>query len=427
MASLAPGDLVPLIIDKPAAGGRMLARREGQVVLVSGAIPGEEVVARVERVAKGLAYASLETVTVLSPDRRDPGVDPVCGGCLYSHITYARQLAIKGEIIRDAFIRIGRIPIAAPVAVRGSRSEEGYRMRARLHIRGGRIGFFREGTHELCDARITRQLLPSSCDVLERTALALGTAGDLAGEIELSENLDATARVIHVEAASALPQRTVAALAALDDVTGVTSGRPFATDDVRVIAGDPHVADEMTLGHVSVRLQRHVLSFFQGNRYLVQDLAIHVTDLIPRSANIVDLYAGTGLFAVAAAAARDAHVVAVEGDRVAAKDLDANAAGARGAIEAVHQSVEAFTSRMRPAPDVLIVDPPRTGLSREALEGAVRMRGEAVVYVSCDVATLARDARRLLDAGYTLRQVNGFDLFPNTPHVEVVAVFDCAD
>lgn len=405
----------------------MLARREGQVVLVSGAIPGEEVVARVERVAKGVAYAALETITLPSPDRRDPGVDPVCGGCLFAHITYARQLSIKSEIIRDAFIRIGRIPIQAPVAVTGSRSEEGYRMRARLHVRGGRIGFFREGTHDLCNPRITRQLLPSSCDVLERAARALETAGDIAGEIELSENLGATERVLHVESVSPLPQAAAAALAALNDVTGVTAGRPFATSDVRVLAGDPLVADDMALGPTTVRLQRHVLSFFQGNRYLVQALAVHVTDLIERSANVVDLYAGTGLFAVAAAAGRDARVVAVEGDPIAARDLDANAARLAGAIETVHQSVEAFTGRDRQAPDVLIVDPPRTGLSREALDGAVRMRGRSVIYVSCDVATLARDARRLLDGGYTLRQVNGFDLFPNTPHVEAVAVFDRTD
>jgi len=124
-----------------------------------------------------------------------------------------------------------------------------------------------------------------------------------------------------------------------------------------------------------------------------------------------------------AAAARGARVTAVEGDRVAAADLAANAATNR-AVDAVHQSVEAYldSERDRPAPTI-IVDPPRTGLSREALDGICRHGASRIVYVSCDVATLARDARRIVDSGYALVQLDAFDLFPNTPHVETVSVF----
>jgi 23S rRNA (uracil1939-C5)-methyltransferase len=116
-------------------------------------------------------------------------------------------------------------------------------------------------------------------------------------------------------------------------------------------------------------------------------------------------------------------VTAVEGDRVAAADLAANAAR-NGAVHAVHQSVEAYLDSVcdRPAPTI-IVDPPRTGLSREALDGICRQGASRIVYVSCDVATLARDARRIVDSGYTLGQLDAFDLFPNTPHVETVTVF----
>jgi 23S rRNA (uracil1939-C5)-methyltransferase len=89
----------------------------------------------------------------------------------------------------------------------------------------------------------------------------------------------------------------------------------------------------------------------------------------------------------------------------------------------VHQPVEAFVRSAPPGADVVIVDPPRTGMSRAALQGVVRLRGRRIVYVSCDVATLARDARRLVDAGYEIVRVNAFDLFPNTPHVEAVVTF----
>src|SRR4026209_1904901 len=107
---LAPGDVIEATIEKPAAGGRMIARHEGQILLVSGAIPGERIDARIERVEKRLAFASTTSVVEASPDRRDAD-DPRCGGCVYAHIAYARQVALKAEIIADAFTRIGRIPL----------------------------------------------------------------------------------------------------------------------------------------------------------------------------------------------------------------------------------------------------------------------------------------------------------------------------
>ena len=103
------GQRIELRIEKPAAGGRMIARHDGQVVLVLGAIPGERVVARIDRADRQLAFASTLEVAEPSQDRREPFVDPLCGGCLYAHIAYPRQLAIKAEIIKDAFVRMGRL------------------------------------------------------------------------------------------------------------------------------------------------------------------------------------------------------------------------------------------------------------------------------------------------------------------------------
>jgi tRNA/tmRNA/rRNA uracil-C5-methylase (TrmA/RlmC/RlmD family) len=145
-----------------------------------------------------------------------------------------------------------------------------------------------------------------------------------------------------------------------------------------------------------------------------------VVGFIDAGDDVVDLYAGAGLFSLSAAVARGAHVTAVEGDRFGAGDLFANASAAAGAVHAVHASVETFVERRHPAPAVVVVDPPRTGMSKEAMAGVVRLQGRTVIYVSCDVATLARDARRLIDAGYQIASVDAFDLFPNTPHVETV-------
>src|SRR3954465_6991537 len=191
------GDQLSLTSEKPAAGGRMIARADGQIVLVSGAIPGERVSARIERIGKGVLYAEVVAVESGSPDRRAVVAGPLCGGSVYSPSAYPRQLAIKAQVIADAFARIGRMPLAAPVAVSASR-DDGYRMRARLHVRGGRIGFFREGSHQLCDARATRQLLPATCDALDRVmAVARSLGRETIRGIELSENIDATGRVIH--------------------------------------------------------------------------------------------------------------------------------------------------------------------------------------------------------------------------------------
>lgn len=408
------GQVLSLTIEKPAAGGRMIARADGQIILVGGAIPGEMVRARIDRVARGVAYAETLEVESRSADRRDVHADPLCGGCLYGHIAYPRQLTIKSQVIGDAFHRIGRLPLRAPVPVAPS-PEDGYRMRARLHVRGERIGFFREGTHEMCDARQTRQLLPATCDALDRLSAAMRSlAIDTVRELEVSENVDASERAVFLDAVSEIEPRAVEQLAALAGITGVATAF--------VSQGAAHVTDRLTVRDVSVSLKRHVLAFFQGNRHLLAALVTHVVDQVPPTDDLLDLYAGVGVFAVSAAVARGVRVTAVEGDRVAAADLAANASASGGAIAAVHQAVEDFVRRAEPV-STTIVDPPRTGMSRDALAGVVRLSPARLIYVSCDVATLARDARRLVDAGYAIERIDAFDLFPNTPHVETVVVF----
>src|SRR5262249_27219484 len=153
--------------------------------------------------------------------------------------------------------------------------------------------------------------------------------------------------------------------------------------------GSAYVTDTIAIGGASIKLRRHVLAFFQGNRYLLDALAGHVANEMPAGSDVLDLYAGVGLFAASIAAVSSRGITAVEGDRVAAADLSANAVPAGGQIVAVHDSVERFTARYRQAADghvTVILDPPRTGVSREALEGICRLRASRIVYVSCDVA-----------------------------------------
>src|SRR5262249_23995833 len=160
-------------------------------------------VVSVDRVGKGVAYGHVTTIEEASPDRREPFVDLACGGCLYAHIAYRRQLEIKAQVVADAFTRIGRIAWGDPIVVAASPGD-GYRMRSRLHVRDRRIGFFRESTHDICDARATRQLLAETSDVIEELARRLAGANGVRGELELSENIDASGRVVHFDSAESV-------------------------------------------------------------------------------------------------------------------------------------------------------------------------------------------------------------------------------
>jgi 23S rRNA (uracil1939-C5)-methyltransferase len=394
---LSVGQPIALTVEKPAAGGRMIARHEGQVILVSGAVPGERVVARVERAERRLAFATVTEVSEASPDRREAFADPLCGGCVYSHIAYPRQLALKAEVIRDAFQRLGRIPIEGSFDVAAS-PERAYRMRARLHVDRGRVGFYREGTHTLCDAEPTGQLSDAALEAI-RDAVAGVTRGDAqATSVELTENIAGDQRALSVE----------------------VSGR-------RVALGAPSVADALdalTRGRASMgELHRRPESFFQANRFLVPDLVTAVLDAVAPDGPVLDLYAGVGLFSIALAAVGRSDVIAVEGDRASGADLQRNASPFGERMTLALESVEDYLARRARDVVTVVLDPPRTGVSAEAMAGLLKLRTSRLVYVSCDAATLARDARRLLDAGYELESLRGFDLFPNTSHVEALGVF----
>jgi 23S rRNA (uracil1939-C5)-methyltransferase len=415
-----PGTVLTLDIEKPAAGGRMLARHHGQVVLVSGAIPGERVGARVERVGKGVVFA--DTTEILSPsaDRRTDAGDWRCGGNVFAFVAYPRQLQIKGQIIQDALARIGRVPLAAAPNVIGS-PEHGYRMRARLHASNGRLGFYREGTHTLCGAGQTRQLAEATNTWLAQAEQIIErhSPGGLAA-MEVAENITGDQRACHLELHAGADMSAFRSLA--EGLNGLSASRADQAG-VEVLSGTPVIADAVR----GVHLQRDVRAFFQGNRFLVEPLVDHVAARVPPG-TVVELYAGVGLVGLSLAGSGTSSVIAVEGDPVSGLDLQANAAPFGDRVRVERRSVEQFIALVRDRKEDLtgsttIVDPPRTVMSKEAVAGVIGLHPAQIVYVSCDVATFARDTRALIDAGYELNELTGVDLFPNTAHVESVAVF----
>lgn len=429
---LSSGQIVTIVPEKPVVGGRMLARVDGEVLLVEGGLPNERANVRIDRRQQGVWLGSVVDVLERSEDRRDPGPDPACGGMTFAHVAYERQCELKVAIAADALGRIARIPPELPLSITPS-PEQGYRCRYRLHRDGQLLGFFREATHQVCDPAPSGQLAPESLvcvrEVQDRIR-SLDTSAVQA--FEFMENVSNGERVVNLalRPGGRVADDVLAALVGSANLQGISS-TTSETAEISGRAGRAWVGDPVSLftgteppesGFVPI-LRRHAPSFFQANRFLVANLAravaAHLVD-----GPVVDLYAGVGLFAVSLAASGRDQVLAIEHDARSLGDLRWNAKPFRTRLSVLGTSVEAFlSSRPRLRDANLIVDPPRTGISRAALSAILAAGARHIVYVSCDVATFARDARRLLDTGYALGHLEAFDLFPNTAHVEVMAVF----
>lgn len=411
---------IELDVERAVAGGRMLGRHDGRVVFVAGAIPGERVRAHVTRASRQSLWADTVDVLTPSPDRREPFCDPACGGVSFAHIAYPRQLTLKAHILADAFRRLARIDLG-DFEMTGS-PEVHYRLRSRLHVADGRVGFFREGSHALCDAGSTRQLTPESLSAAEGAVIALRSRAADCEAVVVSENIAGNERVVHLE--PRMGARLDQAALSIEGATGVTT---LVRDRLVTLAGSDTVADtgESLLGQEGpseLRWGRRPTSFFQGNRFLTGTLVRKVIALA-RGDRIADLYAGVGLFTVPLAH-RGAKVIAVEGDGSSSEDLATNVTPWPERVRITRGSIEEFLRRPpTPAPDSVIVDPPRTGMSAEALERLAAWGPSNLVYVSCDPPTLARDAASLAKHGFRLLSIEGLDLFPNTPHVETIAAF----
>lgn len=373
------GPLLELVIERLAAGGEGVGREPGgRVVFVPQTAPGDRV--RVRRVESRRRFARARVVELLEPGagRVEPPcpVFGVCGGCSWQHLDAATQLEAKAAILRDAWVRVGRLADPGPVTVEPSPLPYGWRSRARVHVRAGRLGYRRAGSHEICATDCCPVLVP-----------------DLEAEL--------AARV----------------------------ARPPADGELELAVGDGGSSEEpgVVLRAGPDRLQASPGVFFQANALLRGRLEEAVAEAAGEGDAALELFAGIGFFTVRLAR-RFARLVAVEGELRAVADLRANLARAgRTEVRVVEDAVEralAAALRAAEAPEVVVLDPPRTGLAPAAREALAELGARRIVYVSCDPATLARDASALVRVGYALRSLRGFDLFPQTAHVEALAVLE---
>jgi len=422
--ALRVGDAVEAVVEKAVYRGRGLVRVGGQVVFVPRAHLGDRVRARVREVHAGWAEAVLEEVVGASASRRTspcPYV-PRCGGCVYQDLAYDAQLDVKEGVLRESLGRAGA-PWRGPIE-RHPSPERGWRLRAGLHFAaaGGSLalGLRQEGSRRLVDIDECLQLSEGLNETARRLRRALEREPSLWPRLrglDLLEAPDGGARLATL--VTSLRPHEAPRLAPLASAAPV-SGFGIETGDRRLhwLHGPPHVEARVR----GLGLRVHARSFFQSNRFLLGPLVDAVLDLLPAAERSLDLYAGVGLFALPLAARDGGEVVAVEQSGVAAACARENARRNRlGRLRVVRSDVGEALRRTGPAPDeTVVVDPPRTGLGPEVVDLVSARRPTAVVYVSCDPATLGRDLVRFAERGLRPDTVRLFDLFPDTFHVETV-------
>jgi 23S rRNA (uracil1939-C5)-methyltransferase len=394
-------ELVELVAERVAAGGDAIAREpSGRVVFVHGAMPGERVRARITGEQRD--YARAVAVDVLEPSRSRrappcPAVADGCGGCTWQHVDPLAQVELKLVIVREALRRTGGLADATVVAG-PALAPTGFRTTLRLGVDAhGRVGLRAWHGHDL--------VVPDHCLV----------AHPLLDDLLASARFPGASEVL-LRCGAATGER-------LALVTPASASRAaLLPDDVR--RGPRAFLHEIVAGR---RLRVSARSFFQsradGADALV-DAVRQAAGTVEPGGRLVDAYAGVGLFG-ACLLARDevSEVIAVESSAMACADARHNLAGLRAKV------VQADLARWRPPPGpaaLVVADPSRRGLGRAATECLSSLRSPVLVLVSCDPVSLARDARLLAGHGYAHACSVLVDLFPHTPHVELVTRFELA-
>lgn len=426
--------IINLQLTAMAHGGEALGRdASGRVVFVPYALAGEA--ARVEIVAAKKEFARARLVEIIAPaparvtprcphfgfpspvtaeERESPqrsgvgGPGVGCGGCQWQHIAYPAQLEFKAQIVREQFARVAKMP-AAPIAPPlPAKQQWNYRNHTRFALnQRGELCYRALESHDLIPIR--------ECHILAAPLVAMFNALELEGAdydgVVLRAGVNTGDRLIVFEASHAEPPE-------------IETDEPVSIHFQVGAAVVPLIGKTAIEEEVGGRRWRiSPRAFFQVNTPMAEVLLDLVQEfLAPRVDEILlDAYGGVGLFGLALAH-QVARVIELEDNAEALADARYNARELPN-VEFHAGRVEDVLPPLASEINVAVVDPPRAGLERNALDALAAKKPRALAYISCDPATLARDARRLVDAGYRLTHVQPVDLFPQTYHIECVARF----
>ncbi len=402
-------------------GGDAMGRLpDGRALFVPGALPGERVRVRLTGQKKGFARGELLEVLRPSPERVAPrcASDAACGGCQYMHMTYAAQLNYKTAILRDQLQRIAGIADPPVEAMISSPDEWHYRNTVQFHLTpDGRLGFQEPGSHAVTPIDSCPLCVPAIDEIWPRLDFSDPEQGAVPGveRIQLRAGAD-DENLLVIESNDPIPPGFSVDL----PINAVFVGPGgFEENSPLVLSGEEYILME-ALGRA---FRVSAGSFFQVNTRQAENLLRYLLDRLPlrSSALLLEVYAGVGLFS-AFLAPQVARLAAVESAPSAVDDFAANLDEFEN-VELYDGLAEEVLPGLDLQPDIVLADPPRAGLALPALDALVEMKAPCLAYVSCDPATLARDAKRLLAAGYELESVQPFDMFPQTYHIESVSFF----
>jgi len=422
-------DAIDVRIEKLVYGGEGLAHHEGHTVFAPFVLPDENVSIEPVEQRKKFIRGRVAQIKTPSADRAAAQCPyfGVCGGCDYQHIPYELQLRYKAEILRETLARLGRVRWEGPIVPHAS-PPFAYRNRVQWKIAPNEsgvrdIGYFRAGSQKLCAIR----QCPIASPKLNETLAAIVTLLE-AGKLEPG--------LREVEVFADQNDDRLLLNLAIDDAKGrapqVAELFRASMPSVDSLLIHDQRTDKFELfgpGYITYRAAEHNyrighLSFFQVNRFILDELVRTVLGEA-RGRLALDLFAGVGLFS-APLANRFERLIAVESNAAAARDLETNlqASGA-GSPNWRQMTVEAFLDQWRDRPELVVLDPPRTGVNARALTRLLKIGPQEIVYLSCDPATLARDLAAIAGdeqnpRDYRISEVHLVDIFPQTYHIEAL-------
>lgn len=372
------GDLVEVEIEKLVAGGEALGRFQGFVIFARPAYPGDRVRVRISESHRSFARGSVEERVSPGPFLRASPcpIAEECGGCDWTSYRLDAQIRAKREILTESLTRIGKLEPAEipPIVVHGSALD--YRIRSRIHFDDhGAPGFFEFRSHQVVP------LVPE-CEVIGPRLRSLLIDGDLSGS--------------------------------------PGEERVFLENETEIISGESSDESSLTIMVRGFRYEVDLGSFFQVNRHLLGTLIDLVTGHGAKAIRFdraLDLYGGAGFFAIPLATSF-AKVVSVEGDDRSHRLGIRNSRGLN--VVAKHSDVLTYLKRETTRPDLVVLDPPRSGAHPEVIAEIDRLHPDVISYLSCDPVHLARDLGRFRGRGWRLDSVDLIDLFPNTHHIETL-------
>ncbi len=384
-----PPTFATVTVERILPGGLGLAHAEGFTLFVALAATGDVVRVRIDRIRGKVLFASIEQIIEPSPVRVEPPCPyfGVCGGCDFQQLSYQAQLDAKTEMIRDCLRRIAQIENVPEFVMHAAPQEWQYRVRANWQLDpvSQRLGYFESGSHRVCDVEVCAVLAPRLQGILASVRSELhGRTGDVS-------------------------VKDIRAVVGDDEVSVAPPLAGFDTRDISL-----SIADEQYYFNAD--------SFFQATTGLLEDLIAEAIGA-DKGELAIDLYSGAGLFTLPLAR-RFSRVIAVEVNERAALFAGRNLQAAHlENTEVVSNDVGSWlqsNADSHVGADFLLLDPPRVGAENIVIRGILELKPRHIAYVSCDPATLARDLKKLLAAGYTLSSIAAFDLFPQTHHVESV-------